>query len=408
MQRVLTKLSPEEERQLEKNAEFLMLRGEYRGATGRTKLGIADFREALRIDPNNRFARMGLIFLLIDARELDMLRRELPAAVKLAQTDPDFQGPVGSAFLALSDPERALPYYAAQAKLHPKRLPVAAQLRRRARAEQSPGHGLPHPAARVDQDPRGRRQVPEGQDSAGGHPGARRGSRSSSCQSTRRRACCAISCGRTPKRCRSRRSSIRGEAAIRVRATSCWHGRSRPRTISGPRRGSGSSTAVRSRRPTWAETRVAIEYNDVDTQQKALDAKSADAIPRYDRHQAARDTGQYRLAQSIAFTELEKQPYDDEMHLRVTQSVLDMVNYSQVGYTNIRRGTVAGHEYLAEVGVWMSPRLRLSADVSYIDQRLLNTSALASIPGADRQFGVTALWRHNIGESTFTLFHRKR
>ena len=95
------------------------------------------------------------------------------------------------------------------------------------------------------------------------------------------------------------------------------------------------------------------------------------------------------------------------MHLRLTQSTFDMVSHVDAGYTRFTRGTVAGHEWSGEVAVWVSPRLRLSFDVSHIDQGLLNTVALASIPSTDRLYGLTALWRHAVGETRFTVFHRQ-
>jgi hypothetical protein len=150
---------------------------------------------------------------------------------------------------------------------------------------------------------------------------------------------------------------------------------------------------------------VALAHNDLDTLQRALE-QQADAIPSYDRHEAARRTQQYRLAQDIAFTELDRIPHDDEMHLRLTQSVLDMVSHTEVGYTNIRRGTIKGNEYTGEVAVWVTPRLRLSLDVSYVDQSLVNRSALASLPASDRVYGLTALWRHSVGETRFSVFYR--
>ena len=408
MRRILTGLPPDLERQLETRADFLLLRAEYRGATGRPRLALADFREALRIDPNNRFARLGLMFLLIDVREFDLLRREMPIAVKLAQAgDPDFQGAVGSAYLAMSDPKRALPYYAARVKRTPddyvwllnyadaldqSNQPDAAfRVRRHAwikiREEVAKQPQGKVPLQLLQAQARVALQfMPIDQSSAV----IRNLLRADAEQST------------TPSVFDPEQRGI--DAATRdlvlawtiqtndYAAAKAWLLKQWGRTLA---------------QPTWAETRVAIEHNDVETQAAALERRSAEAIPRYDRHQAARNTQQYRYAQTIAFTELEKQPYDDEMHLRLTQSVFDMVNHTQVGYTNFRRGTIAGHEYTSEVAVWLGPRLRLSADVSYIDQRLLNTSALATIPGADRQFGITALWRHSVGETTFSIFHRE-
>ena len=143
----------------------------------------------------------------------------------------------------------------------------------------------------------------------------------------------------------------------------------------------------------------------LDTLQRALEER-ADQIPRYDRHEAARRTQQYRLAQSIAFTELDRIPHDDEMHLRLTQSVMDMVSHTEVGVTHFTRGAIRGNDYSSEVAVWVTPRLRMSFDVSYLDQELTNRSALATVPSSDRLYGITALWRHAVGETRVGVFFR--
>ena len=44
--------------------------------------------------------------------------------------------------------------------------------------------------------------------------------------------------------------------------------------------------------------------------------------------------------------------------------------------------------------------------MSYIDQGLLNSAAIAFVPGTDRMYGMTALFRHAVGESRISVFHR--
>jgi hypothetical protein len=84
-----------------------------------------------------------------------------------------------------------------------------------------------------------------------------------------------------------------------------------------------------------------------------------------------------------------------------------MYNYVEIGQTQFRRGVVSGRERVGEVGVWLSPRLRLSFDVSNIDQGLNAQGVLASVPARDTTYGITALFRHSIGETRFTVFHRE-
>lgn len=402
MRRIFAEMSPQTEQALAGNAGFLVIRADYRAATGSPQLALADFREALRIDPANRFARMGMMFHLIAHGMLLELRREMPLATEIAQRDPEFQGAVGAAWLALDDPSRALPYFAGVVKRNPDDylwlLNYADALERNLQSDM---------AWRV-----------------------------------RRHAWIKIR-EATVKKERSPRELLQAHARVAVQFLPGDAGFAVIRNLlrldaeadaisSDPLRQAidagtrelvlawmvsteqhlgakawlwtqyGRSLAA----PKWAEVSLALVHGELDTVQRALE-RYPDAIPRYDRHEAARRTQQYRHAQSIAFAGLEKYPYDDEMHLRLTHSAFDMVSHTQAGYTSFRRGTVGGHEWNAETAVWLSPRLRLSFDVSYIHQGLINTVALASIPSTDRLYGLTALWRHSVGETRFTVFHRE-
>ena len=402
LRRLFAGMSPEMERSLSENAGFLLLRADYRAASGSPQLALADYREALRLDPNNRFARMGLMYFLIERRDVAALRRELPMAVKLSETDADFNAVVGATYLAIDDPQRALPYFGAAVKRNPDdylallnyadvldrniqpdfawrvRRHAWIQIREQVQKTPKPPLELIQAQARLvsqfypgDQGLALMRHLLREDNTAG-----------------------TISDDplRKPLDAATRELVLAWTVSTEQPfATKVWMWTQYARGLTAPK---------------WAEVLTALALSDLETAQRALE-QSADAIPRYDRHEAARRTQQYRLAQDIAFTELEKYPYDDEMHLRLTQSTFDMVSHSEAGYSTFTRGPVRGHELKGEVAVWLSPRLRLSMDVSDITQGLSNTAGIAYIPGKDRVYGVTALWRHPIGETRFGIFHRE-
>ena len=130
-----------------------------------------------------------------------------------------------------------------------------------------------------------------------------------------------------------------------ARAISCSRGRSQRAWIS-------RNVLWKHTRATWsadvAEAIIAIVHNEVETLQRLLDTQP-DSIPRYDRHEAAMKTQQYRLAQD-SFQRLTRRPHDDEMHLRHTNSVLVMHHSAEVGQTHFRRGVIDGRERVADVG----------------------------------------------------------
>ncbi|MGZ8154428.1 MAG: tetratricopeptide repeat protein [Burkholderiales bacterium] len=401
MRRLFAGMSPEMERRLSANPGFLVLRADYRASTGSPQLAEADYRQALRIDPSNRYARTGLIYLLIDRRDLAPLRREMPMLTKLAQDDPELQGTLGSAWLALDEPERALPYLAAKVKSNPDDylwlLNYADALERNQQSDMAwrvrrhAWFKIREAAAKKERPSREPlfAQARVAIQFVPGDEGL------AVIRNLLRQDAEAETISTDPQRKGMDAGTrelvlawaISTEQYIAAKA---WLWTQYGRTLA---------------QPVWAEVNVALAHNDLDTLQRALE-EYPDKIPAYDRHEAARRTQQYRLAQDIAFTELERKPYDDEMHLRLTQSIFDMASHAQAGYTSFRRGPIDGHEWVGEAAVWVSPRLRLSFDVSHIDQGLTNAS-LAMVPANDRLYGVTALWRHAIGETRFALFRRE-
>lgn len=402
LRRLFSTMSPKTEQELSTNAGFLLIRADYRAATGSPVLALADYREALRLDPNNRYARISLIYFLIDRRDLAALRQELPAAVALAEKDPDFQGVVGSAYLTLDETARAVPYFAAAVKRNPDDylwlLNYADALDRNLQRDEA-WRVRRHAWVKIREEVQKKERPPLELLHAQARIAAQFMPGDEGLALIRRLLRQDAPSGATPDDPREEALDAASRELVLAWTVSTeqhiaakvWLWKQYARGLTAP---------------TWARISVALAHNDLDTLQKALE-EYPDAIPRYDRHEAARRTQQYRLAQSIAFTELEKYPADDEMHLRLTQSAFDMVSHTEAGYTRFTRGTVAGHEWSGEVAVWVSPRLRLSFDVSHIDQGLLNTVALASIPATDRLYGLTALWRHAVGETRFTVFHRQ-
>jgi Tfp pilus assembly protein PilF len=403
MRRVFAKITPEMEVELAKSPDYLMLRAEYRLATGLPDLAREDFRQALRIDPNHKFARIGFMWFLIDRRELDELKPNLAIALKQGEGDPQFDSVIGAAFLTLGDSARGVHYFARVLKRNPddylwllnyadaleqnNQPDVAWRVRRHAwikvreemakiRQEKMPLDLLQAQARLAIMNTPGdpslavvrnllRQDAPL--DQASSDP--------------------------------NRRRLDAGSRDIVL----AW-------AISTEQWVSAKTWLVKQYardtiKPAWGEAIIAVVENDVDKLQKMLDT-APDAIPRYDRHDAAMKTQEYKLAEDIAFNELERRPHDDEMHLRLTSSVLQRFNYWEAGWTNFRRGVISGNEYLGGVGVWLSPRLRLSLDVSDIDQHIITPGVFATIPHHDTAYGITALFRHSIGETRFTVFHR--
>ena len=402
MRRLLAALPPETEKNLERIPEFLAARAAYRAGTGSLELAHADYRAAVQLAPANANIRITFLFFLIDHRFHARLRQELAARPEIHK-DPAFDGVLGAAWLALDEPARAIAHYQRQLRQDPtdylwllsyadaleqnNEPTMAWRVRRHAwtivrvemqrqKARPSPELMQAHARLAIQNNPGDPSYAvirellrADGGDTTGSTDPNRRGLHAGTRDLVLAWA-------------------ITSEQLVAAKA---WLWKQYGKNIS---------------RPTWAETGLLLQGNEVEAAADILERRP-DAIPRYDRNQAARVTQQHRLAQDIAFIGLERQPNDDEMHLRLTQSVLDMHNSVEVGYSYFRRGPIEGRETIGEIAVWLSPRLRLSADVSYLDQHVIDASALAFVPGRDRTVGVTALWRNMIGETRFTVFQRE-
>ena len=405
MRRVFAKMTPEVEAELAKTPDFLMLRASYRNATGHPDLARDDFREALRIDPNHKLARIGFMWFLIDRRELADLKRQLPIGVERARTDVDFEGVVGAAFVILGDPGSALAYLRKVLKRNPNDylwlLNYADALEQNAE---------PDMAWRVR-----RHAWSEVRKEMAKIPPSER----ASIVLLRAHARLALTFTPGDESAAVMRNLLRQDQDLDSPSSDPLH-----RTLDAGTRDLVLAWLISSEqyipakewltrqyaknivRPTWAESLLATVENDTETMARLLDTK-LDDIPRYDRHEAAMRTQQVRLAEDIAFTELEKRPHDDEMHLRLTNTVLPRVNSVEVGQTWWRRGVLDGREQTAEVGIWIGPRLRLSFDVTHIDQGILSPGFFAAVPANDTAYGLTMLYRHAIGDTSFSVFYRE-
>ena len=404
LRRIFSTMTPEMIRVVESDPDLLLLRADYHASTGRSDLALADYRAALKIDPDNRFARIALMWLLVDRRDLAALRREIPAAAARARDDTAFQGVLGAAWLVLDDPARAVAYFGRVLKSNPddylwllnyadaleqnNQAEMAWRVRRHAwlkvreakaaiAADARPPLELLQAEARLALQElpgdaglavvRNLLRQDEGMDVVAAEAG-RRGLDAG----TRELVLSWL---------------ISTEDWIGAKA---WLWKQYARNLA---------------KPAWAEIRLAIAENDVETMQRLLE-NAADALPRHDRHEAARRTQQLRLAQDIAFRSLERVPHDDDMHGRLTQSVLDTASAAEIGVTQFQRGLLSGREWIGEVGRWVTPRLRLSLDLSIRDQHTIDSDILANAPSRDALFGVSALFRHAIGETRFSVFHR--
>lgn len=81
--------------------------------------------------------------------------------------------------------------------------------------------------------------------------------------------------------------------------------------------------------PTWATSLYAMQIRDKEAQARLLDDDRP--TPLYDRIYAARDTGQERLAQTLAFDGLDRYDWDDQLHLQLSETALPLTGSVMAG-----------------------------------------------------------------------------
>jgi hypothetical protein len=113
-----------------------------------------------------------------------------------------------------------------------------------------------------------------------------------------------------------------------------------------------------------------------------------------------------RLAQSYAFIVLAQSPHEDELHLRLATDMLATANSVLARDTAFTRGELEGRERRLALELWHTPRLRLSAQLSTLRQTARDAAALPGVPRIEHEAGLSALWRHERGETTIGVAQR--
>ena len=132
----------------------------------------------------------------------------------------------------------------------------------------------------------------------------------------------------------------------------------------------------------------------------------ADLLPMYDRIDASRRIGRERQAQQYAFSSLEKHPYDDELHLRLTELAMPP---AAVDRTEIKRFRVGGFSYNEESLRSMrniTPGLQAGFELMHRNPSAAEAALFGTLPGRDNNYEVFARQRFQADNVTLALTRR--
>jgi len=383
LKRLYASLGPADEQRFAQVPFFFSLRAQYRQAAGDLPGARADLGRAMAIAPDNAELRTALLWLLIDSRDAPALRRALAAAGPGALEDRAAWSPHASAWMALNEPKRALPFLARLVRAAPQDYLWLA-----AYADALEQDGQTGPADRV------RRQAWTVVRNAARRPDALK-------DRQLREAWARLAVERAP-----------GDGALAV-VRDLLRLDAAPREAPAERERSAATRELvlswlisteqhenakawlwlrygrQLARPGWAEVSVALAEQDAETAARLLADRAGD-LPYRDRIEAARLARQLQRAQSLAFESQESHPDDDVLHLQLAETLLEGAARAAGGASFARRGVVESRPRELAAQAWVTPRLRLAVEWREAAQRSLDPAVLAGVPARDRETRLTA------------------
>ncbi len=379
------------------NPYFFIVRSRFQLERGFAREAIADWRRALAIRPGDVELRTGLIFLLVETRSIDELRLVISAWRGESIRDRGYWPAFAAGYQALNEPRNALPYYRLALVDRPDdylwllgfadALEDAAEGGMAWRIRRHAWHAI---RAKRAEDPKllevpeellgyarlATRMAPGDQDMAVIRQVLKQGligSPNPALDATARELVLAW--------------AITAEQAPNAKA---WMWTQYGRRLA---------------RPAYAEIAIALAENDLETLERLL-SRSPEALPRYDRLDAARETRMTRLGQSLGWASQGHYPADDDIHLRLEQD-LRRSSHSVIAHASWGRfGSLHYREEGIALSYWLTPNVRLEPGLKLTHQHMANDTDLVNVPRLDRTESMTAEWHTRHTQTTAVASHR--
>ena len=398
--RLMRTLTSEETAQLRQQAAFLRLSAQYRIAIGQRSQALADLDAAFALAPDSPDTQQALLWLLIESGEGERLRNIMAARERDWQPDPAMHDALAAAYLGLSLPDIALRRYLtprlaahqgdflwlmnyADALEQNQEIDRAWRLRKQLLLDekqqmrrQSAAERLPREMAALRQAARARLLMLD-------KPG-------DPAYATLRELL------RLDRRENAQLSPAARDAAFgwlleaeQYDAARGWLWQQYAKTAA---------------RPLWGEMRLALESGDRARSGQLLD-DYAPLIPRNDRIEAARLTGDLRLAQSEAFDAQIELPADDPLHLQLSEALLAHSHHAGGSVWQSKIGKVDERNTNVRTHIAISPRLSLDFELGKIGRDNKDRTAIGVTP--DETYRLARLnWQHDDGRTRVTFAER--
>jgi hypothetical protein len=416
---LLDSLTPAQRASAEQSAAFLLVRAQYRQASGDPVGADADIRRAVALAPDSSDARAAYLWSLVDHGTNAALRGALHRFGADAENDPALWAPYGAAAMRLGDGRQALHYLHKQAATSQKdplwrltwadalelngRLDDAWRVRRlvwsemaERRRDAAPGEALSSEQA---QELRARRvalaQLFESGDRS-------RAVLIELLRADRAQSAADASAGEGPSELGNpsefdqlppaKQQALRNEQAVYSsvarEAALSWAQTAGANELE--RLWLEKQYIEQSTRPVYAEAQLAIDDGDVNALAQLLDTLP-DRIPRQNKVDAEVLTGRYGAAQSDAFDSMTRLPDDEVMQSQLSEQLLRSAQAVATALRYVDQGPLRFTEESLTGGLRLAPSQSLQLRYMQREQSVDGTS-LAYAPADDRLF--EAIYRH--------------
>lgn len=158
--------------------------------------------------------------------------------------------------------------------------------------------------------------------------------------------------------------------------------------------------------PVWAESQVALQLGDAQGMNRLME-QHVSSMPVYNRYDTAYALGHEAQAMGIAFTEMQRNGDDAEMHDRYRQHAPLAASYVQYRVSNESSGDLLGSQSRqVEASLQMAPHLQLLLGWSQTGQSTSDTTLGTLLPPSERLSSMGLNWQHRAGSTQVRLFER--
>lgn len=159
-------------------------------------------------------------------------------------------------------------------------------------------------------------------------------------------------------------------------------------------------------KPLWGELSLLLMADDRPALDRLLD-DLPDWLPMYDRIEAAQRAGRPALAQTLAFDQLARLPFDQDLHERLTNLSTDQPANFSAEIARQKQSPLQTRRSTLQSGVDLMPGLKLSVTLADNAYRSLDPAQLHDLPAHDRSLEITLRHRLDNGFVAATLGQRQ-